>query len=416
MKVRWVILGAVMAMMFGIISWAYADEANPYPNIEFHGWLQTRYYVNVTEEATRDKYGDVYDVERGNSFTPVERLSLSATSQFSKGRVGYGEVYFHPWLPHNDPAYIYVESLYLDVPAGAGAKIRIGKGRNLAFGQVPAYGNRKTSNYSQLSEMFTADRVIGAQYSRTKGPDYFAAGIFSNQRPGTRPLGMTADIQLNRGTIGSTTVSHLADRDTPASRSRQPQFSARYAHKIGALSMGVSGKAGTLDKIDETYLASKFPTYNGGREQTRYGADLLYQKMPFYASAQYYAGNTGGIRNDGWEILVGIEPSKQCTSPWRELSGACKGLFIRYGEMDIDVPRVSYPVIQADALSISPAPTSSSIWWPTRQLSVSYVLPLKSPTFTKWLQFEYERNTEVTPRGFDQTPNNVFFVELFSAF
>jgi hypothetical protein len=50
---------------------------------------------------------------------------------------------------------------------------------------------------------------------------------------------------------------------------------------------------------------------------------------------------------------------------------------------------------------------------------VSYVYPLRVSGYKvapKWLQFEYERNTEDAPEGASEIPNNVFFIELFLAF
>ena len=82
--------------------------------------------------------------------------------------------------------------------------------------------------------------------------------------------------------------------------------------------------------------------------------------MPFYSALEWYAGNTGGIGQTGWSILLGVEPTSQCSAPWEDLAGACKGLFVRYGQLDIDVPE-----------------TSNSITWDTQQLSLSYVYPLR---------------------------------------
>jgi hypothetical protein len=123
--------------------------------------------------------------------------------------------------------------------------------------------------------------------------------------------------------------------------------------------------------------------------------------MPFYAYGEYYAGSMAGIGQTGWDILFGIEPSAQCTLPWRTYSSACKGLFVRYSQNTIDVPR-----------------TLNQLTWDTQQLAVSYVFPFKfkGRLSAKWLQFEYERNTESPPAGVDEIPNNVFFIELFSAF
>ena len=64
--------------------------------------------------------------------------------------------------------------------------------------------------------------------------------------------------------------------------------------------------------------------------------------------------------------------------------------------------------------------TLDPITWDTEQLAVSYVYPLRVKHFLgslpKWLQIEYERNKEKPPAGMSEIPDNVFFVELFSAF
>ena len=99
--------------------------------------------------------------------------------------------------------------------------------------------------------------------------------------------------------------------------------------------------------------------------------------------------------------MLGVEPNQQCTARlWRELSRACKGLYVRYGQMYIETPR---------------NPTSP-ITWDTQQLAVSYVYPLRRLGPLKWLQLEWENNWEKAPTGASQIPNNIFFVELFSAF
>jgi hypothetical protein len=119
--------------------------------------------------------------------------------------------------------------------------------------------------------------------------------------------------------------------------------------------------------------------------------DATYKTGPYYSLAQYFKGETGNIDNDGWEVLLGLEPKKSY----------CQGLYVRYGEQNIDVPSV----------------VNKSWTWDTRQFAASYVIPLnKMNGHLKWLQFEYERNMEDTPGGSDEIPNDLFFVELFSAF
>jgi hypothetical protein len=242
---------------------------------------------------------------------------------------------------------------------------------------------------------------------QTRGKDSLNFAILNGQRPGTRFVGMTADLQLDQGlpALVRTTVAHLTDRDTPQNRSGTIGVSARYGRQLSAaLNAGISAKASAIDQDDKAFLAKKFVTYNGTNATLhRYGLDATCSRMPFVGTAQYYAGTTGNIRSNGWEILLGIEPSAQCTHPWREFSAACKGLFVRYGKLNIDVPKTLDPIT-----------------WDTNQLALSYVYPLRVKKYAgelpKWIQIEYERNRESPPSGMSQIPNDVLFVELFSAF
>jgi hypothetical protein len=420
MRIYWLMLGLVVLCVLGAGAAAYAAEQQGPPAVEVHGWMLTRYYVNTVVDATWDSLGRVTNKQE-ESAVKTERISLSGLARLANGKTAYAEIYIHPWLMNfnpepgsslapvkvaTEPSAVYLESLYLDIPAGPGAKFRIGKGRNLAFGIVPSYGNRKTSNYSPLAEMYTMDRVLGIQYVQTHGKDSLAFAILNSPRPGTRSIGQAADLQLDRNTLSRTTVSHLADRDVTADRSGELEFSTRLGRQMGPMNVGISGRTGSMDKTDAAYLASKFSTYNGtNRTLTRYGLDATYNAMPFYGTFEYYAGSTGDIHHSGWAVLLGAEPSKQCTGIWREMSGACKGLFVRYGALDIDAPAM--------------ADVKKSITWDTKQLAVSYVYPLRMKRYTslpKWLQFEYERNREEAPAGLEEIPDNLFFVELFSAF
>ncbi|MBN1458266.1 MAG: hypothetical protein JXA57_01935 [Armatimonadetes bacterium] len=387
-------------MLIGMAA-VYADGP---PAVEVHGWSLTRYYADTTVFATRDGTGIVADEEE-DSHVEWERFSLSAKAQMEGGRSAYAEVYIHPWLPNSDPSFLYLESLYVDFPQNDETTIRIGKGRSTAFGIVPGYGNRKTSNYGPLAETFTMDRALGLQVMHKDGPNSLNVALFESQRPGARLIGMAADSQLDGGAVGVTTVPHLVNRDTPADRSGELELSARYGRQVGDINVGLSGRGGAMDNADAAFLASKFADYNGtNKTRLYYGLDATYKTMPWYVTGEYYGGTLGGLRQSGYAIVVGVEPTAECTGVWRELSGACKGLFVRYTDLNIGVdPEVNNPYT-----------------WDTQQWAVSYVLPLKvinaNIPYFKWLQFEYERNTEDVPSGADENPNDVFFVELFGAF
>jgi hypothetical protein len=390
----------VLCVMLGAVAVvAYAEGP---PAVEVHGWTLTRYYADTVVEATRDINGDIVNEQKENHLE-WERISLSGLARLPENKQLYGEIYIHPWLPNTDPSFLYLESLYLDTPAGPGAKIRIGKGRSYAFGLTPSYGVRKTSNYGPLAEAFTMDRVLGIQYMQTKGQDSVNFGIFNAQRPGTRLIGMAADAQIDHPAfLANTVVTHLTDRDVPADRSGQLEASARIGRQFSSiLNVGASGRVGRMDATDAAFLTSKFPTYTGERTRTRYGLDSTFKSAPFFGEAELYIGDTGGIDQTGWSVLLGIEPTNQCSLPWRSFSAACKGLFVRYTSLDIDVPV-----------------TTNSITWDTQQWAISYVYPLhiKNRLSPKWVQIEYERNMEDPPAGLEEVPNNVFFIELFTAF
>ncbi len=403
MRTHWLICSLVVLCLLGAVAVATAEEAKGPPAVEVHGWLLTRYYVNTTVDATQDSSGVITN-EIDDSWLEWERMSLYTKARLANGKEAYAEVYIHPWLPNSHPSFLYLESLYLDVPAGPGAKFRIGKGRSNTFGIVPGYGNRKTTNYSPIAETFTMDRALGIQYMQQRGDDSFAFGVFNSQRPGLRLIGHAADSQMDLGSVGRATVMHLTDRDSPANRSGELEVSARYGRQMGDLNVGVSGRGGALDGTDSAFLASMFPTYNGTNQtRMKYGLDATYKRMPWYGTFEYYAGEVGGIGQDGYAIVLGVEPSKKCTGVWRDMSGMCKGLFVRYLNLDIDVP----PVV------------NNAATWDVEQLAVSYVLPIQSKLFggyPKWLQFEWERNTEEAPVGADEIPNDLFLIELFTAF
>lgn len=400
MRTYWLVASLIAALAACACGLAAAEEA---PSVEVHGWSLTRYYVNTTVDATRDSLTGVVTGEEEDSHVEWERFSVSGKASLADGKQVYGEVYLHPWLPNGHPSFLYLESLYVDFPVAEGAKVRVGKGRSNAFGIVPGYGNRKTTNYGPLAESFTMDRALGVQLLQQRGDDSFALGIFNSQRPGSRLIGMAADSQLDMGSVSSTTVVHLTDRDSPANRSGELEVSTRLGRQMGDFNVGLSGRLGGLDDTDAAFLAGAFPSYNGtNRTRTAYGLDATYKRAPYYATAEFYGGTVGGIRQSGYAVLLGVEPTPQCPGFWRDMSGACKGLFVRYTDLNMGAP----------------TDLAKSLTWDTEQWSVSYVLPLRCKylPLAKWLQFEYERNTEDFPAGADDVPNDMFFVEMFSAF
>jgi hypothetical protein len=145
MKTHWLICTLALLCLLGAAALAAAEEAQGPPAVEVHGWSLTRYYVDTTVYATQDSSGAI-TYEEDDSHVEWERFSLSGKGRLSDGKELYAEIYIHPWLSHSDPSYLYLESLYLDVPVDVGTKVRLGKGRSNAFGArdpVPSAARRR---------------------------------------------------------------------------------------------------------------------------------------------------------------------------------------------------------------------------------------------------------------------------------
>jgi hypothetical protein len=387
------LLAIMLTLLVGALAIPPASATMEWSDLEVHGYMQSRYYVDFATNASVDGAGEISDVRKDNAFE-TERISLSGKMKMSNKISGYGELYIHPWLYRVHPSSVYLESFYLDCAVNPSAKLRVGKGRNNTFGVTPSAGNRKTSNYSPLQEMFTMDRTLGVQYLVSHPRNNWELSVCHSLRPQFRLIGQVAGEQYygSSNAFLRTTVLHLADRDIPGDRSDKLTYSGRVGEKLGkSMEVGLSYRTGALDTTDEAYLAKYYSSYNGDLNLRRYGVDATYKAGSIYSLAQYFKGETGNIDNDGWEVLVGTEPNK----PY------CKGLYVRYGEQNIDVP----------------SQVNKSWTWDTRQLAASYAIPLnKMNGHLKWLQFEYERNMEKVPSGSDEIPNDIFFVELFSAF
>jgi hypothetical protein len=344
---------------------------------EIHGFMQNRFYA----------------AEGSNARYRLERVSVNAQRPLGDA-TGYVEVYFHPWLPSstaNEQFRTYLESAYVDVPVGEG-RFRAGKGRHLAFGMVPSYGNRKTSNYGLVSETFTQDRVTGVQYYLAKKDWEVAASLTAAPSIGSRPSGLSSSSRTS-------TIFHLADRDITAEGAdpRKMNISARLGTKKPNLFAGISGSYGKLNQEDLTFLNTVAGIPVTGKNRTRYGIDAMWKPVtPWVVQGEFYTGDTGGLDMNAWDILVGYEPKDKVK------------FYARYSQYNIDTPSL---LIGALVPGVS-AP-QGDITWDQQQVSLSMVIPIRK---TVWLQLEEELNFQDEPAGAASGRNNVFFAELFTAF
>lgn len=331
-------------------------------NVELHGYMQNRFFFNPSSSAR----------------FVTERLSLSATGQLGKDGTAYAEVYFHPWLPAVTPAEqfrTYVESAYVDLPLLDG-RIRIGKGRQLNFGLTPSYPNRKTTQYGILSETFTQDRIVGAQYAYKSGPLDAGISVYTDQSVSTRGIG---DFAGNVSTAD--VVSHFVDKDVPASNTGELAVSAKLGLKMGSLTAHVSGATGKLNETNLTTLNTPYGLASTDTDHNKYGVDAIYSAGPFVAQGELYQGNFSFLKISGYSVLVGYQ------------SKDSRRAYLRYSALNYDRSPIA----------------NQPLTWEPQQLTLGIVQPIRKGV---WAEFQYERNTE---SGGDRD-NDLLFVEFFTGF
>jgi hypothetical protein len=368
-RVRMVMTAAVCVVLLTLA--AASAMAAAAPPLDIHGWMLNRVYA-----------------EPGNAHFEMERISLYASKDVDEDVKAYVEWYYHHWATRKPELTSpwFLESAYANYTDKQGNQLRFGKGRNYCFGIVPAYGNRKHSEYGLLSETITQERIVGLQYFGST-PDKkmdFGIAVHNSLPPGARFSG--TDQAFFRG---DPVVTHLADKG----EGKNLAVSGRVAFPVvvgGKL--GLSARFGELRSDDISWLEGKGLVSAGTTDDTnqRWGADFSYKSpQGVVAQAEYYSAEASTLNFDTWAVLVGLEP----TDPMR-----CK-FYARYGQLDLDPPAV----------------TSSTYTWDQQQLILSVVKPLRQGK-PVWLQLEYIRNEEDPPPGTSEVDNNVLFLELFTGF
>lgn len=360
---RFFAIGILVAVLMSLIG--IAAVAQGVKNVELHGYMLNRFYMgpdNPTKFVT-------------------ERVSLSATGQIGETMTGYVEVYFHPWITDDvlgggtftaEQYRTYLESAYVDMPLGGG-RVRLGKGRQLNFGMTPTYPNRKTTQYGIVSETFTQDRIVGAQYSYKKGAFDLGTSVYTDYRLGTRDIG---------GYAGATNiVKHWVNKDDPANSSNDLAVSAKAGITLGSFRAHISGATGKLLQADADKIGAAYGVATTDRAHNMYGADAAWGTGPFIIQGQWYQGAFSFLKTTGYSATIGYEPKNN------------RRVYLRY-----------------DALSNDQAPVlAQPTTWDTQQLTFGLVQPIAKGV---WAELNYEKNMEST----GSIDNDLLFVEFFTGF
>jgi hypothetical protein len=350
-----------------------ARAAAPAP-VEVHGWMLNRFYA-----------------EPGNGHFEMERISLSAAKDLDTDIKTYVEWYYHHWAnrrPELGSPWM-LDSAYANYTDKHGNQLRFGKGRNMCFGIVPAYANRRHSEYGLVSETITQDRIVGLQYfgsTRDKKLD-FGIALHNSLTPGTRFSG--TDQAMFRG---DPFVPHLADKG----EGKNLAVSARVAVPVVAGGkLGLSYRTGKLrgsELTPDALLVKQGLVPVGTTDDTnrRWGLDFDYKHAcGLVAQAEYYDGKMSTLDFKTWDVLLGYEPADPMG----------RRFYARYGKLNLDPPAV----------------TSNSYTWDQKQLILSVVQPLRKGK-PLWLQLEFIRNDEDPAPLTAKVDNDVLFLELFSGF
>jgi hypothetical protein len=372
-----------VALMLSLL--AGGAFAQALQNVELHGYVQNRFYANPSA-STR---------------FVTERVSLSAVAKLADTGLAYVEVYYHPWYTNrvipsqfvapnpSDPstygtaeeARTYLESAYVDLPLGAG-RIRLGKGRQLNFGLTPSYPNRKTSQYGILSETFTQDRIVGAQFSMKSGTLDGGCTLFTDQPVWVRKIGDFA------GAVTATDiVQHLADRDVPGATSGRLAFAARFGVTTPTFQAHVSGCVGGLNRSQLLPVSDAFNRVatNTNTDHNKFGVDTIYSAGRFVAQGEWYTGKFSFVELSGYSVLVGYQPKDKMRA------------YVRWSAMDSN----QSPIL---------AKTAS---WPVQQLTFGVIQPIAKGI---WAELDYEKNMASEPTGSANIDNDLLFLEIFTGF
>ncbi|MDD5131853.1 MAG: hypothetical protein PHH44_04250 [bacterium] len=308
-----------------------------------------------------------------------DELSLTIKNDFNErvfGLVGaliYGGNTFY--LEH---AFLGIKGLPLN------GMLYIGQTRNYAFGLTPTGGNRKTTNYGIVSDVFTHDRILGVQYLGKVDKIDLSAAVYNGYAIANRAAGE-----------GVSRVNFLADRDSTLGtfQGRDASDNKEVAARVGVsnlsgFSAGLSGSVGRLSAADLTFMKTNVKADYDNRTKNRFGLDAKYNVGALLLQGEFYQGKTSELSHNAWQALVFYKiPCQQDKTV---------DVYGRYGMVTPDITA-----------------TASSYTWELRQTVAGVIY-----YFTKsiWLQTELEFNDESPLAGIEKIDNDVYFTELFVGF
>lgn len=344
-------------MLLGMVCSVVLAQTAPI-SIEWHGYIQNRLYANPGSSAR----------------FAVERVSLSATAKMEGDRTAYVELYENPNVPSAAEQYrTYLESAYFETPLKVG-RLRIGKGRQQNFGMIPAYANRKLTNYGVVAEAFTQDRITGVQWMYKQNCIDAGISVFNDLRLGTRSVG---DFP---GVLSADVVPHWAERDVPSTMSGELGVSAKFGMVTPIYSWHISGMTGGLNANNLSDINTAYDEESTNQDHSKYGIDASYTNGKIYAGVEGYRAKYSFLTVEGFNATAGY------------VFADGHKVFAKYGKINNNKP------VNADLKT-----------WEPKQWMFGAVHPI---TKNIWVEANYEINEE----NGGNIDNDILFVELFTGF
>ncbi len=363
---RSMLVGALLCAAVVALAASAAPAAS---KVDMHGFILNRLYFAP-----------------GAAHFEVERIGLQAAVPLSDDAKALVEWYYHYWSTVGGMAtggQFWLESAYVDYNDKCGGRLRVGRGRNFAFGITPTGGMRKTTEYGLVSEAMTMDRITGLQYHMdAKNGWAWDAALYNGYSLGSRP---TQDMH----TSWFSANTHLCDRENVGKDVLE--VSARVAKQMSpTLGIGVSARGGKLSPGSDGvgFLQTNFNPAWTSRTKMRYGLDAIYRRSPWIANAEFYLAKTGDLDHSTYALLVGHEPKNP---------NAAKA-YVRYGVSDLDLTA-------AEVTS-----TSNQLTFDQAQWMFSVVQPIRPGL---WVELAYIANDQdPLVAGVTVPENDIGFVEL----
>lgn len=263
--------------------------------------------IPVHAESEIHGFAQVQAVAEDSNYSyQISRFGLRATEKFDDEFDVLAEIYIHP-TTNVVQGRLYMESAYINWHLAERLPwdfhLRIGKGRNICYGQAPFYSRRRTSDYSLYSEAFTQLRVLGVQSTSNFGPVTVNLGLINPYNDAGRRV---PDFPIG----DSVTLPH-SDRDNDMAAIQRAAGVGRIGYSNEIFNVGASAYVSETEAADDN-------------EYTRFGVDGEAKFADaFLVQGQFTAAQTMGLDHNGFEVLGGYEQGKL-------------GCYARYGMLTYD--------------------------------------------------------------------------------